>query len=135
MYLLQYAPFSLAEGGAAKWDEIREEVADAILGAVQKRTTNMSSDNIIGRAIETPLDLCRRDPAAIAGDYQHLGMLLSQTMGNRYLPGWNYRTPIERFWMCGASCHPGGGVMGGGRAAVQPVMEDMGIDFEKIIES
>jgi phytoene dehydrogenase-like protein len=135
MYLFHFAPFELADGGASKWDEIREEVADGILSTVQKRTTNMSSDNIIGRAIETPLDLKRRDPATIAGDYNHLGMLMHQTNGNRYLPGWNYKTPVNKFWMCGTSCHPGGGVMGGGRAAVQPVMEEMGIDFEKIIES
>ena len=79
--------------------------------------------------------LKRRDPATIAGDYNHLGMLMHQTNGNRYLPGWNYKTPVNKFWMCGTSCHPGGGVMGGGRAAVQPVMEEMGIDFEKLIES
>jgi phytoene dehydrogenase-like protein len=54
-------------------------------------------------------------------------------MGNRYLPGWGYKTPVEKFWMCGPSCHPGGGVSGGGRAAVQPVMEALGIDFEEVI--
>ena len=82
-------------------------------------------------------DWCARYIAHLlgAGDYNHLGMLMHQTNGNRYLPGWNYKTPVNKFWMCGTSCHPGGGVMGGGRAAVQPVMEEMGIDFEKIIES
>jgi len=134
MYLFHYTPYDLADGGAAKWDEIREEIADAILDTLQKRTTNMGSDNIIGRTIETPLDLERRNPAMIGGDYCQIGMYLNQLMGNRYLPGWNYKTPVENFWMCGPSCHPGIGVIGGGRAAVQPVMENLGIDFEKIIE-
>ena len=131
--LFHYAPHYLAEGGISRWDEIREEIADKILGTLQKQTTNMGSDNIIGRAIETPLDLTRRDAATFAGDYFHHGMFMNQIMGNRYLQGWNYKTPIKKFWMCGPSCHPGGGVIGGGRAAVQPVMEDLGIDFEDVI--
>ncbi len=133
MYLFHYAPYDLADGGASKWDEIRQEIADAILGTLQKQTTNMGTENIIGRAIETPLDLERRNPAMIGGDYSHIGRELSQMMGNRYLPSWGYKTPVDKFWMCGPSCHPGGGVTGGGRAAVQPVMEDLGIDFEKVI--
>ena len=99
----------------------------------QRRFTNMGAGNIIGRFIETPLDLERRNPAMIGGDYSHLGRELSQMMGNRYLPGWGYKTPVDKFWMCGPSCHPGGGVSGGGRAAVQPVMEALGIDFEEVI--
>ncbi len=133
MYLFHYAPYDLADGGASRWDEIREETADAVLATVQKQTTNMGADNIIGRFIETPLDLERRNPAMIGGDYSHLGRELSQMMGNRYLPGWGYKTPVDKFWMCGPSCHPGGGVSGGGRAAVQPVMEALGIDFEEVI--
>jgi phytoene dehydrogenase-like protein len=36
--------------------------------------------------------------------------------------------------MCGAGTHPGGGVTGGGRAAALLIMEDMGIDYRKVIE-
>ena len=53
-YLFHYTPYGLAEGGAHKWDEKREEIADAILGILRKQTTNMGSGNIIGRVIETP---------------------------------------------------------------------------------
>ncbi|MBW2144317.1 MAG: NAD(P)/FAD-dependent oxidoreductase [Deltaproteobacteria bacterium] len=132
--LFHYIPYNLANGGPERWDEIREEVADNILATLQKHTTNMGSDNIIGRALETPLDLERRNPAMMNGDYCQLGMYLNQILGNRYLPGWDYRTPVDKFWMCGPSCHPGIGVVGGGRAAVQPVMESMGIDFEDVID-
>ena len=134
LHLFHYTPYDLADGGAAKWDEIREKISDSIMETFQKQTTNMGKDNIIGRSIETPLDLERRNPAMIGGDYGHLGMYLNQLMGNRYLPGWNYKTPVEKFWMCGPSCHPGLGVSGGGRAAVQAVMEDLGIDFESVIK-
>ncbi len=133
MHLFHHEPYELADGGAAKWDEIGEEIADGILSTLQKQTTNMGADNIIGRWIETPVGLERRNPAMIGGDYNHIGRYLHQMMGNRYLSGWDYKTPVERLWMCGPSTHPGGSVCGGGRAAVQAVMEELGIDFEKVI--
>jgi phytoene dehydrogenase-like protein len=56
-----------------------------------------------------------------------------QTLSYRPLAGWNYKTPIQKLYMAGACTHPGGGVTGGGRAAVQVVMEDLGIDFRKVV--
>jgi hypothetical protein len=35
--------------------------------------------------------------------------------------------------MCGVSTHPGVGINGGGRATVKVIMEDLGIDFKKVI--
>jgi phytoene dehydrogenase-like protein len=35
--------------------------------------------------------------------------------------------------MCGASTHPGAGITGGGRAATEAIMEDLGMDFRKVI--
>jgi len=64
----------------------------------------------------------------------HIGVYLSQFLTNRPLPGWGqYKTPVKKLYMCGASTHPGGGVSGGGRAAAQVIMEDMGIDFKKVV--
>lgn len=131
LHLFHYAPFEPT--GAAGWDARRHEVADDILATFQRRTTNIDATTIIARSVETPLDLARRNPAMIDGDYNHLGMFADQQMGNRYLPGWGYRTPVPRLWMCGPSCHPGGGVTGGGRAAVQPVMAALGLDFGAIL--
>ena len=65
--------------------------------------------------------------------YNHIGMFTDQLLDRRYLPGWGYRTPIDRLWMCGPSCHPGGGVTGGGRAAVQSLMTALGIDAHEAI--
>ena len=67
------------------------------------------------------------------GDFAHIGAHLFQSVGNRPMSGWNYHTPIKNLVMCGPSTHPGVGVIGGGRAAVQVVMEDLGIDFESVI--
>jgi hypothetical protein len=35
--------------------------------------------------------------------------------------------------MSGVSTHPGVGINGGGRATVQVIMDDFGIDFKKVI--
>jgi phytoene dehydrogenase-like protein len=134
MYLYHYEPYNLRNGGPGKWDTIKEEVADAILETVRNFTTNMKDENILGRYIISPVDIERINPAMVSGDVMHIGAFLSQYFSNRPLPGWgNYRTPVKKLYMCGGSTHPGAGVSGGGRTAVQVVMEDLGIDFKKVI--
>ena len=36
LFLYQYAPYHLKEGGAGRWDEIKQKVADSILETVRK---------------------------------------------------------------------------------------------------
>jgi len=134
LFLYQYEPYRLKEGGADYWDEIKQEIADGVLATVRKHTINMGSENILGRSISSPLDLERQNPAFWEGSIGHLGMHLSQHLSNRPLPEWSqYRTPVRKLYMCGASTHPGAGVSGGGRASVQSIMEDLGINFRKIV--
>ena len=132
--IAELEPYDLKDGGAARWDEIKEEITDRVLETLRQHTTNMASDNILGRFIFTPLDIYRYNPAFIKGDFNHFPLSVTQNFGNRPLPGWGrYRTPVKKLYICGASTPPGGGVWGGGRATVQVMMEDLGIDFEKVI--
>ncbi|MBL7120190.1 MAG: NAD(P)/FAD-dependent oxidoreductase [Dehalococcoidia bacterium] len=135
VYLYHYEPYNLKDGGPARWDEIKEEMAEGILTAVSEHIANLGRDNILGMNMISPLDIERYNPSMQAGDILHAASFITQSYANRPLPGWGqYRTPIERLYMCGASTHPGGGVTGGGRAAALAVMEDMGIDFRKVVE-
>jgi phytoene dehydrogenase-like protein len=134
LYLYHYEPYNLKDGGPSKWDEIKEEVADGCLETVRDRTTNMGPENILKRYVMSPLDYERYNPSFVQGDFMHLGAQIYQSFGNRPIPNMNYKTPIENLYMCGPSTHPGGAVVGGGRAAVQAVMADLGIDFEKVIK-
>ena len=134
LYFGTFTACDLKDGGPEKWDEIREEESDRMLNFLRKYISNLTDDNIIGRWIMTPLDLSRYNLAMIQGDYGSIGAYLHQTLGNRPLPGWNYRTPIKNLYMSGPSTHPGLGVIGGGRAAVQAIMDDLGIDFEEVIK-
>ncbi len=134
LYLYHFEPYSIQEGGPQKWDEVGEEIADGLLESLRNRTTNMADDNILGRSFDTPLDFERYNPSWPGGNFMHIGSHIWQNMGNRPLPGWSqYRMPVKKLYLTGPSAHPGGGVVGGGRATVQAVMEDLGIDFEKII--
>ncbi len=52
-------------------------------------------------------------------------MSLHQILYGRPVLGYSdYTTPIEGLYLCGAGCHPGGGVMGAaGRNCAQIVLE------------
>lgn len=135
LYLYHYAPFHLKDGGAAKWDDIKQKIADGILETARQRTTNLGADNIRGRWVMSPLDISRYFPSMLEGDIGHIAHFLTQFFANRPLPGYgNYKTPIKKLYMCGASTHPGMGVTSGGRATVQVIMEDLGIDFKKVVK-
>ncbi len=133
LYFYEYAPYDLKDGGAARWDEIREEYAESIMKFYRQYTTNMGPENIIGRWIESPVDLERHNPSFVKGDFGQLGGYIEQNLGNRPLPGYNYATPVDKLFMCGPGTHPGSGVNGGGRAAAQAVLETLGIDIEKVV--
>lgn len=134
LYLYHYEPYFLRDGGPARWDEVKQQVADGVLETLRQHTTNMEPANILGRWIMSPLDIERYNSAMVEGDIMHIGAFLSQFFSNRPLPGWgNYRTPLKNLYMCGASTHPGGGVTGGGRAVAQVIMEDLGIDFKRVV--
>lgn len=128
------APYNLADGGPQKWDEIKEREEDRKLEWFRRFAVNMGDDNILGRSIMSPLDLERWTPTYVEGDVMEMGSDLYQYLANRPIPALgHYRTPIEGLYLCGPCTHPGGGVTGGGRAAVQVVMEDLDIDFTKVV--
>ncbi|MGA2670536.1 MAG: hypothetical protein ABSF21_03860 [Dehalococcoidia bacterium] len=132
LYLYHFEPYNLKDGGPARWDEIKQEVADGILDVARNHIMNLGPENILGRRIDSPLDYERHNPVFITGDFLHVGTFLPQFFANRPLPGWGqYRTPVNKLYMCGSSTHPGGGVSGGGRAAVQVIMEDLSIRFQE----
>jgi phytoene dehydrogenase-like protein len=135
LYLYHYEPYNLKDGGPDRWDKIKQEVADGILETARKHVVNLGPENILGRTILSPLDLVKYNPSFVEGDLSHIGMYVTQLFSNRPIPGWgHYKTPIKKLYMCGASTHAGGGILGAGRSAVQVIMEDLGIDFKKVME-
>jgi phytoene dehydrogenase-like protein len=108
-------------------------VANGLLENLRNHATNMDDENILGRWVASPIDYERLNPAFVSGDGMHLSMHITQLFGNRPLPGWQYRTPVKKLYMTGASTHPGGTLTGAsGRIVAQMVMEDLGINFKKV---
>lgn len=117
---IQYAPYRLADG--LDWDTLREPFADRCIAAVNAYAPNFSA-SILGRQVLTPLDLERRF-ALTGGNIFHGAMALHQLFSMRPMAGWaDYRTPLAGLYLCGAGCHPGGGVTGApGRNAAREVL-------------
>lgn len=135
LYFYGFAPYHLAEGGPEAWEALGRQYAADYLDDLRDLTTNMSDENILGSFYMTPVDIERNNNAMIGGDIIHLAMATWQSGGNRPVAGYGqYRSPLEKLYMCGASTHPGGGVNGAsGRSVARIVMEDLGLDFDEIV--
>ena len=129
------APYNLEQGGAQRWDEIREQMGDRSLRHYQKFVKNLTSDNIIQRSIVTPLDHARNMPTSmVGGDVHGVAPYFYQIGGHRPTPDLaQYTVPgVERLYLVGPFLHPGGGVYGAGRATAMKVMDDLRLDFDKV---
>ncbi len=106
------------------WDDIREEAADHIIDTVTRHAPNFK-DAVIARKILSPLDL-EREFGLTGGDIFHGALTLDQLWTARPVLGHgDYRSPVNRLYLCGAGAHPGGGVTGlPGRNAAREIIRD-----------
>ena len=135
-YGVTFAPYDLADGGPARWDEIKEEVADGSLEYYRKFYSNLTSDNILQRVVKSPLDMERDSPNSfVKGDIHGCAPFMYQTVAHRPTPDLGqYTVPgVDRLYLVGPFMHPGGGVFGAGRATAIRMLDDMNIDFDKIV--
>jgi phytoene dehydrogenase-like protein len=118
--IVQYAPYDLKGG----WN-------NAARDGFMKQTMNVLTryapgiaDQVVHSELMTPVDIERE--YRIAGGHWHHGELtLDQALMMRPVPGLaQYATPIDGLYLCGAGCHPGGGVMGSaGKNAAMEVID------------
>jgi len=134
LYVWQYQPYSLKDGGPSQWDSIKERVADQVMEYFSRYTTNMGSGNVLKRTVISPRDLERMNPNLVNGSVLGPGAYLYQSFAYRPIPELGrYKTHIEGLYLSGQGTHPGGSICGGGRAMVQVLMQDLGIDFDRVI--
>ena len=117
----KFAPFELATG---TWDDQGEAYTETVLDTLEEYAPNIREILHAKRWI-TPLDM-EREYGLTRGDVFHGAILPYQMFSFRPVPGWaQYRTPVERLYLCGAGAHPGGGVIGApGHNAAMAVLED-----------
>jgi phytoene dehydrogenase-like protein len=117
--VVQYAPYALKGG----WDNGRPAFLDAALKSLETVAPGLR-DSIVASEILTPLDI-EREFRIHGGHWHHGDLAFDQFMMVRPVPGAaQYRTPLDGLYLCGAGCHPGGGVMGlAGRNAARQILE------------
>ena len=105
--VVQYAPYRLAGG----WDGHREQFLDTILQTLEAHAPGIR-DSVSAAELLTPQDIEARFRIS-GGHWHHAELALDQFFMVRPLAGAaQYRAPVRGLFLCGAGCHPGGGVMG-----------------------
>jgi phytoene dehydrogenase-like protein len=135
LYLLSFQPYDLADGGAKKWDVIKDQVADKVLDRLEHFLPGVR-DSIIERTVDSPLDMVRWSPnSMLNGDAGGLGSQFFSLGGYRPCPELaQFAVPgVERLYLCGPFMHPGGGIFGVGRPTAIKICDDLGIQFEKVV--
>jgi phytoene dehydrogenase-like protein len=135
---MTFAPYNLADGGPARWDEFKEEFADLSLQAYRRFVSNLTSENIITRSVYSPLDLERNSPnSMVGGDVHGVAPYFYQSVAHRPTPDLgDYTVPgVERLYLVGPFMHPGGGVFGAGRATAIKMFDDLGMDFDRAVRT
>jgi phytoene dehydrogenase-like protein len=118
--IVQYAPYALKAG----WPQERERFTDLCIDAIEKYAPGLRR-SIIAAELLTPLDI-EREFRISGGHWHHGELAFDQFFMVRPVPGAaQHRTPLPGLYLCGAGCHPGGGVMGiPGRNAARQVLKE-----------
>jgi phytoene dehydrogenase-like protein len=116
-----HAPYTLRSGS---WETRRGELYEAVLRAWERFAPGVR-DLIVHHEIMVPPDL-EALVGLPGGNIFHGNLDLDQIFVQRPAPKYaNYRSPVRGLYQCGASTHPGGGVMGvAGHNAAREVLRD-----------
>jgi phytoene dehydrogenase-like protein len=119
--VVQYAPYGLKEG----WQHGRQRFTDLAIDTLEGYAPGLRA-SIIGVELLTPEDI-ERDFRITGGHWHHAELAFDQFFMVRPVPGAaQYLTPVDGLFLCGAGCHPGGGVMGAaGRNAAHQVLKQV----------
>ena len=120
--LVQYAPYELRQG----WDIARDDFTKTVIDLLDEYSPGLC-DRIADIHMQTPVDI-EREYKLTGGHWHHGEAALDQMLMMRPVPGAaQYGTPIPGLYLCGAGCHPGGGVMGlPGRNAARAIISQGG---------
>ncbi|NNL95495.1 MAG: NAD(P)/FAD-dependent oxidoreductase, partial [Xanthomonadales bacterium] len=119
---VQWAPRELKGG----WSAAHEAFTESVMNTLERFAPGICSQ-VMHRELLTPQDI-ESEFRIEGGHWHHAELALDQSMMMRPVPGTaQYKTPVDGLWICGAGCHPGGGVMGSaGRNAARAIIERSG---------
>jgi len=133
--VISFLPYELA-AGPQHWDDIKDDVSARLFERLATSTTNLSERIVLGRHVDSPLDLERRNPANWRGSCHGGASSPEQSGWYRPVEGWaSYRTPVAALYQTGACTHPGGSVSGlPGRNCAAVLLDDLGSGLERAIQ-
>ncbi|MEM3073956.1 MAG: NAD(P)/FAD-dependent oxidoreductase [Nitrososphaerales archaeon] len=129
-FMWQYAPYTLKDGGAEKWDGIKEEYADIVVERWREYAPNLTKDNIIARYVYSTYDYSKKLINMREADQGVVGVESpEQLYDKRPLKELSqYRTPIKGLYLTGAGTHVCAGITGaGGYNVAGVVCDDLGV--------
>lgn len=139
LYLWQLAPAELGDEGIEAWHkhpEIAEKFAKEIRDYYFSFTKNLSEKNVLAYKVYTPYDYSEWNPNIIKGNITGPGAYLFQSYAYRPLPEiGQYRTMVNGLYLTGMGTHPGGAVTGGGRGTAQVILDDLGLDWDDVLDN
>ena len=105
--IVQYAPYEIKSG----WETSRERFLDKIMLVLSRYAPNIR-EQVLHSQLLTPVDI-EAQFGMTGGHWHHGELALDQALMLRPVPGAaQYAAPVAGLYLCGAGCHPGGGVMG-----------------------
>lgn len=106
---VMYVPNTLKEGWT---QQARDEMYQRTIDTIARYAPDIRQQIVHGELL-TPADL-EQQCGATGGHWHHTELALDQMLMMRpTFEAAQYRTPIPGLYLCGAGCHPGGGLMGG----------------------
>ena len=118
--IVQFAPYDLAAG----WDGARDRFQEVVLKQLERYAPGIRAQ-LLAVELLTPVDI-ERDFRISGGHWHHGELTIDQALMLRPVPGAaRYAMPVGGLYLCGAGCHPGGGVSGAaGRNAARALLAE-----------
>ena len=119
---IMYVPYKLKGGWT---DAARGALCEQAIDTIARYAPGIK-EQILHAELLTPLDL-EKTHHVTGGHWHHAEFSIDQMLMMRpTYEAAQYRTPIPGLYLCGAGCHPGGGLMGGpGHNAARELIIEM----------
>lgn len=133
--IIGFHPYELADGGAARWEDVKDDVSRANLDHLRRYAPNLTDQTIKAALVKSPVDLEQLNEHNWRGSCHGGEMSPAQSSGLRPVPGWaEHRLPIDGLYQTGSTTHPGASVSAGpGRNAAAVMLRDFGTSIEEVV--
>ena len=111
-----------------EWLQLKKQHAEDMISLWQTFAPNMTWDNVIGYAPDTPYDCCRLKNMAPEGNWHVIDTVPHQTGKFRPIPELSdHRTPIKNLYATGSGFSGDGGSASGGYRCYKIIAEDFAL--------